>query len=76
MSRVPEHYDPFLTRKVQEYLYPDGEVVKTIDDGEIWVLRRNGHSPVGLGPNFKAARASINAMIRSKKAQAHKEGKV
>ena len=70
------HFDAFLTDKVQEFLSPTGEVWKLVmEDGkEQWVLDlRNGEPEIGIGPNFSAARASINTMIRSKKAMQYQD---
>jgi hypothetical protein len=76
VGKLPNvHYDAYLTGKVQELLYPDGEVWKLHpgpEGTEVWVLRR-GEVDIGLGPSFKAARASINKMIKNKNAKEFKE---
>lgn len=65
-----EHLDGYLTFKARR-VHPDAQVLKIVIGGnpptEVWVIRRPGHEDVGLGPFFKAAKASVNAMIVAKR---------
>ncbi len=67
-----EHLDGYLTFKIRR-VYPDAQVFKIVTGGnppsEVWVIRRSGVEDVGLGPFFKAAKASINALL-----MAYREG--
>ena len=67
-----EHLDGYLTFKARR-VHPDAQVLKIVTGGnppkEVWVIRRPGLEDVGLGPFFKAAKASINAMIVVKRTE-------
>jgi hypothetical protein len=65
-----EHIDGYLTFKIRR-IHPDAQVLKTVTGGnpptETWVIRRPGVDDVGIGPFFKAAKATINALIVGKR---------
>jgi hypothetical protein len=64
------HVDGFLTQLAQEDLGLPHAVVyvdKPEQGDESWVLENPGASPLGLGINFKSARASLRRLIKAKK---------